>query len=315
MNRVRAWVFAAVKGGVGKTTLANAVALHRARSGGRVLVLELDLLGTSVCDALQLRAPQRRVLGEGQIDLVEAGAHPFLTLDQTWSAMSARMRTQLRPAGVPFLNDAVVHDFQGFTDDVWLPGLAWCREPDDRICWLPTSPSPHDMRVAAGWLRHSDPAPMITRLVRLVEMAPVMDPHLTDLVFDLPPGLYGFADLLLGALAQVAAAGRTANWDVRRLLVTTPDRQDLLSTARAWLDLQAESERFIPVLNRATEHQRRDCEALLLERMPVLRALGFSDRLQRVGLHPSTLGSWFQGGAFGDKLLPEEVGRLGTEGR
>jgi hypothetical protein len=308
---ITGWAFAAVKGGVGKTTLATAVALDRAARGGRVLVLELDFLGTSACDALELCAPARRVGEDGLLDLVDAAPPAWLSLADTRRALLLREDTVVGPVGVPFFNDVMLHQFRGVDDDVWIPALTWRASPDARVEWLPASPLRRDVHISAGWLMHEDPEPVVRRLADLLELIPLMYPDLTDVIFDLPPGLFGFSDFALGALGRVAREQRTATWDVRRFMVTSPDRQDLLATARTWLELSRVGLPFVPVLNRATEPELRASIAFLSERMPALGVLGFVNLLRRVGTHPSTLGAWFRGGSPRDTLvMPDEVQSL-----
>src|SRR5688572_6722323 len=57
-GRLRCYSFHSVKGGVGKSTLAVLTALTLARRpGARVTLIDMDLTGTSLADALRLEAP------------------------------------------------------------------------------------------------------------------------------------------------------------------------------------------------------------------------------------------------------------------
>jgi Mrp family chromosome partitioning ATPase len=82
LRPVEILAFISLKGGVGKSTLAVAAALERAAGDQRVLLVDGDITGTSLADALPLRAPDGRGGWLSREETLESRAAPREQLEQ-----------------------------------------------------------------------------------------------------------------------------------------------------------------------------------------------------------------------------------------
>jgi cellulose biosynthesis protein BcsQ len=107
---VRVHCFFSVKGGVGKSTLALALAQLLSRPE-RCVVLDLDLTGSSLSEGLSLQAPEIAVRGDGSMDLDAPPTGSYLGVDGSRAARDARKRAApglwLPP---PYMNDALRYE-------------------------------------------------------------------------------------------------------------------------------------------------------------------------------------------------------------
>jgi len=253
-------VFSA-KGGVGKSSLACALAFAAAAEGRRVWVWDLDMFGTSLADGLGLLAPRlhtRRDNGEFEMNVPPDGQ--FLEPSQIMEGRRARLLARRGAMGIPFLNYAFHFSRHGDVD-CRLDALCWKHPQEETIRWLPSSPLNHDVIRAVDQLHgnRDDPLAWMRRFSWLLHAAWALDPAIDDHILDLPPGLFGFTRevvRLLTTLAQddpfpadfAPLPELTQSWDPRFFLVASPDRNDLKATFSHPVLVDAPG--VVPVVNR-----------------------------------------------------------------
>ncbi|MBI4954098.1 MAG: ParA family protein [Myxococcales bacterium] len=322
--------FASVKGGVGKSTLAIACAklLAAPRDAGRHPVLiDCDQTGTSLADGLRLLPPvlARSPDGAPVLEAPPTGEHHRPSPDEperpAWrAAFSGRGRAR-QPFDPPFLND-VMHQSVDSEGTLRVDAMLWRHEQDDGVRYLPSSPLDTDLADALRWIEgeHDGWGEWAQRLAWGIDRLIRHDSAVTDVILDLPPGVWGIGHEV-HALANTLAHGHSLpagypegwntdelRWRVNPFLVTSPDRQALLSA----LDYLGFCLRPVPgfrglrpLVNRTTEapeHIRRRARLLSGD----LRAqLGLDELLVLVSEMETTLGRVFLDGDLGvdEKVL------------
>lgn len=256
-------VFCSAKGGVGKSTLAVTTARLLANDGRTCVVLDADLTGTSLADGLRLRAPEvaRGPDGNLNFDAPPTGRH--LTRADTIAQRNARkdMEWEGHPPAPPFLNDILIYQ-KGDDSECQVEALLWRHEdPDDRVLYLPSSPFQTEISIALGWLYREQPFAWLSRLMWLLEGMSEQMKTLSDVVIDLPPGLFGFAHEALVLLSNLATSTPFPSgfptwnqggviWKGKPLLVSTPDRNDLILALEYLVGHRAQLPHLEIVLNR-----------------------------------------------------------------
>jgi len=200
--------FCSVKGGVGKSTLAVACAKLLAESGRKPVLIDADLTGTSLADGLRLCAPELATRQDGGADL-EAPTGRRLSRAETVAARRARADTPWTeiPPPPPFLNDILIHghELALYDEDLerecTVEPLLWRHEKDDGVAYLPSSPLRADVEIALGWLYRARQFTWIRRMTWLLEGMREQMSDLTDVVIDLPPGMFGFSHEVLALMA------------------------------------------------------------------------------------------------------------------
>lgn len=310
-RRVHLHAFVSVKGGVGKSALAVAAALALEERGRCALVVDADLTGTSLADGLALEAPDLKST-EGLLDLLES-APGFLDRTETLARRDARNRAPAapgEPTQVPFLNDLLLADGPPYPR---LDTLAWRHEARHELRIVPSSPLRPDVANALTWLYdESQQSAWIVRLADLLA-ATASSSDVTDIILDLPPGLFGFARKVLALMAHLSQDAEgwpealpdlpgQAHWTVNPVLVTTADRNDLFCAMEAYFGLSRELPELRPIVNR-TGLARSEVARAIEERFSTPRM----DRaFDLVSSHASSLGRLFRTGVL---ELDEAVSR------
>ncbi len=216
------------KGGVGKTTLALAIALERIRTTGQdetVVLLDVDIFGTEVADALEpFRGRGEDRWGLAILDVLVGSTGGNVTVGQH---LVQRLRDEtlelprLRPHG---LNRGRL---------VVVPSLPW-REASDRQRALHGDDGGRrlDASLVADTLAHLQAKVRLTALLDAVLR--VYKPHLVVLdqaPFHFPlsqvPKLWEKPAELGALLPDPAAQRRLEGYDIRHLEVLGPEEQDL----------------------------------------------------------------------------------------
>jgi len=279
---IRLRVFCSPKGGVGKSTLAVACAKLLAESKRTCVLIDADLTGTSLADGLRLRAPHVALNQDGIPDLFAAPTGDFLSRADTVRLRNERKwRVGSEQLASPvFLNDILQHGT--LTNECRIDALLWKHEEDDGVWYLPSSPFEKDIAIALGWIYREPPFTWLQRMMWLLEGMRAQIPTLSDVVIDLPPGLFGFAHEALVLLSHLrldrefpsgfpAWHKQTGSWEALPFLVTTPDRNDVL-LAYEYLYAHVEELRGLRLLlNRNEDTQiselRKDLRAHFPENM------------------------------------------------
>lgn len=311
-------IFCSAKGGVGKSTLAVATAKLLAEQKGPTCVLiDADLTGTSLGDALLLRAPEVGADAEGKPDLAKPPTGRFLTREETIRLRRLRgslswNSPQASPPP-PFLNDALRYVGEE-GDECHVESLFWRHVDNDKVRYLPSSPSRRDIGVALGWLYDEEEFGWIQRMSWLLDGMCEQMPSLTDVVVDLPPGLFGFAHQMLALTSNLEGGvplpagyppweGKIA-WKSNAMLVTTPDRADLIAAVEYTTRFREQAGHVRLLLNKSTKttmsHVRRVLRAQFGEAIA-------QTPLTLVGEMRGTLGEIFTDGAL---RMTDEVREL-----
>lgn len=281
MSSPDVYAFYSVKGGAGKTALAIAAALGFAQRQRPVAVLDLDLMGTSVGDGLALRAPDL-VRDDGS--LAWTGQRRG-TLDRAETVARRARHSAARPT-LPYLDSLVLDPSIDFDP----AAVAWQHPDQPAIRWYPSSPRLSDStRAARRLLVDQDVAGLTQRIAELsLGIAASLGPR-PVLLIDLPPGLYGLPKLVSDAFATSDAVTSFVP-----VLVTTPDRNDLLRSIDVFLELSRTLYEMRWLLNRnlrAASDVREEVRAALPTQW---RASRVEDQLEAVGWSGEGLGQLFQ---------------------
>lgn len=225
--------FASLKGGVGKSTLAvtHARGLAAASPEARPVVLDLDWTGTSLADGLALEAPEVAVDDRGRLRFDEVPAS-FLPIEEQ-RQRRVRRRDTGEQTWLPYLNDWFLGT-EGRGDP---RTFAWRgRGPmADSVLYFPSSALFRDVGRAVGLIK-SDAHLLRWRANLATVMATLADFEpwgVTDIIFDLPPGLLGFTEAALLQVEEVAKAKRLGQRPIGNAttwIVSTPDRNAGLAT-------------------------------------------------------------------------------------
>lgn len=243
---LKVWSYHSVKGGVGKTTLSLLTARALAQRGEQVLVVDLDLTGTSLADGLALRAPTWAD-PEGRTALTRR--------PDDWLPREEGIRKRARdPEDPPFLNDFLLRTQNAAwtREEAHPEALAWKLPADDaladRLMVLPSSAFPADLEQVLALL-YDEPfsAWAESRLEWLLD-AVLEKTTIRHVVIDTPPCIPGISRAVLSAAMRLGRDTKLrlsddgelppALWAARvqwlPWLVTSEDRQDLRALER-WL--------------------------------------------------------------------------------
>lgn len=325
IRRIHMHVFCSIKGGVGKSTLTVACAKLLAAAGRVPVLIDADLSGTSLADGLLLRAPKVAVRGDGTLDLDAPPTGEHYTVPETWRLRDARKNTRWENHSPPpaYLNDALHYEGEQPGQECRVDAMLWAHEREDGVAYLPSSSLQRDVQHALGWIYNGEPFAWICRIAWILDALLDRLPQLTDIVVDLPPGVWqgGFSHELL-ALASMLSRGETLPedyppwtstkivWMVTPILVTTPDLNDLLPALEYVATHSAVLPTLRPLVNRAGSESQVDLRNRLRRRLdPGLIDLGVDEQLVRVDELARSLGKLFHSG---DLPLNEEVRALSS---
>ncbi|HSN99222.1 MAG TPA: P-loop NTPase [Candidatus Nanopelagicales bacterium] len=291
---VTLYAFCSAKGGVGKSTLAVVAAKLLAAQGRACALIDADLTGTSLADGLGLRAP-RVALDDGGLMLEAPPTGEHFSLEETQRLRDARDRVdpeQWPPPPPPFFNDALLfYRSEEQTTECRLDALFWRHEREDKVLYLPSSPLPRDVSVALGWL-YQDGSQWLSRFAWLIDALCTQVPALTDVVIDLPPGLYGFTRDTLTLMSRVSLGlplpEGSPDWPhdgltfrVRPFLVMTEDSNDLAVALEYFAANYPRLRELVPLVNRERVGLRATSERVQKR---------FEQRLGRLNLESHLVG-------------------------
>lgn len=231
-------VFCSAKGGVGKSSLAFVTARMKADSPGGAVLLDLDLTGTSMIEGLPLLAPD--------------GAGGFRTRADTLQVLDARKYARPDPLALrdpPFTHDVLrdLEDASGYRIETRF----WQAEHEsETFRVLPSSPLPGHHDMAMGWLGAAHADEWAIRFLRVLLAIRARMTPLPHVVVDLPPGAFGFAQRVVGTVAEPSGGDDVLHLDPRVCVVTTQDRNDLFAAAEWAVRLRPAHPNLTVVVNR-----------------------------------------------------------------
>lgn len=308
-RRIHFHVFCSVKGGVGKSTLAVAMAKLLAARERVPVLIDVDLTGSSLADGLALCAPKMTQLDDGRMDLDAPPTGEILSRAETVDKRNARKLWGLEdPPAPPYFNDALLYQVKVPHRDCRVDAMLWSHEPRDRVLYLPSSPLRKDVEDSSMLLHGEEHFKWVRRAAWVLEALLTLRKDITDVVLDMPPNMVGFTHEIIGYLDVLAtkdaltedfpdltALGISAQ--VQIFLLTTPDWNTLLPA----LEYVAEAATHYPALcfrtivNRTSLASLSNIQRLLRQREldPTLRPLGLEDKLEAVD-EASALGEIFR---------------------
>lgn len=305
-------VLCSIKGGVGKSTLAVTCAKLIAARGGVPLLIDADLSGTSLADGLLLRAPKVSLQADGTLDLDAPPTGEHYSLRETERLRNARKSAVIIKDAPPpaYLNDALSYMSPAPERECRIEGMLWAHERADGVLYLPSSPLQQDVARGLGWIFSQDPFRWICRMTWLLEALVARLPALTDVVMDLPPGVWegGFSHEALSLASMLSRreplpegypdweqAG--ISWETRAFLVSTPDWNDVLPAMEYLAAHSADLPTLKILVNRAGAESLRDFRARVRRRLdPALAGIGLDEQIDRVDELARSLGQVFRSG-------------------
>ncbi|MEO5731398.1 MAG: P-loop NTPase [Byssovorax sp.] len=310
-KKITLHVFCSVKGGVGKSTLATTCAKLLAANRRVPLLIDADLTGTSLADGLRLCAPKTALLPDGTVDVEAPATGEFMQRDEVARLRRLRRDNPLKKGLPPaYLNDALRPYLESkveYVGEVHVDALLWKHEVNDGVWYLPSSALRHDLAESLRWFS-LDVFDWMGAMTVLLDTVSFQRPDLTDVVIDVPPGLFGFGEEMLAMASMLMRDGLPEGypdwkngpvvWDARAFLVTTPDANDVLPVYEYMALNIAKLLRATILLNKSTTVPPQPEEIL----GPTLGALIDTRRIEQVPFLPQTLGRIFVEG----NLNPDE---------
>jgi len=319
---IRLHTFCSVKGGVGKSTLATVCAKLLARAGRVPVLVDCDITGTSLADGLRLCAPEVVKHEDGAIDLDAPPTGELLSIDATRSRR-ARRRDALRrdgdkwkdrPLPPPYFNDPLNHVFLT-KRPARVDALLWKHERDDGVLYLPSSSTHDDVVQSMEWF-YGEPFEWARCFAWTLDGLAQQLPALTDVVVDLPPGIWGFSHEMLVIVSTLLLGNPMPDdyppwhagpirWVPNPFLIMSRDPNDILPALEYVALQRSKVPTLKPLVNRDTEGRNAIREMAKSRIGPVLEATGLDETLESVG-EMSALARLFW---EGDVALDQEMSR------
>lgn len=324
-------LFCSVKGGVGKSTLATAAAKLLVHLGRKPAFLDCDLSGTSIADGLDLCAPEVPLVeGRKFVDLLTEPTGRYLSLDDTREKRRERKVYKAEdgprkdyPYAPAYFNDALRYaDVVRKRTDDWpkaprTDALLWRHKKNDGVLYLPSSSVLEDVQGSMGWFLEN-PYDFAYALMVTIDSLIEHRQDVTDIVLDLPPGLYGFPHeaLMIATNLQLNEqfaegfpqwVGGPIQWQLNPFMVTSQDPNDFIPALEYVLRNREELPSMIAIVNKRKK-PLNDIKADARRRLgSLLTDSGIEDtNLKDVG-HHNALENLFGDGDIAIKDIPEEL--------
>lgn len=180
-----------------------------------------------------------------------------------------------------YINAFVLQAADGFDPEKH----AWSHPSTPDVRWFPSSPEAADVERAAELVFTARAAETGTRLHRVVTaIASATEGERPVVLVDLPPGLFGLPVVVMRAFSTSREV-----WDFTPVLVTTPDRNDLLRSVREFPRLFA-PRGAVWLLNRDRGAPERTRDQVREALPALLRDSGLERSLRSVGWREEGLG-------------------------
>lgn len=267
---LRCFSFHSVKGGVGKSTLSTLVAhgLARRAESTEVVLIDLDLTGTSLSDVLALEAPQ----WDGDaIDLRSRPDGGFFGREETLRRIGERAPERANGLRVPYLNDFLLwSDPDWSTDrDVVPAALSWrVQGAPANLSVIPSSALPADLERIIPVIFDEEHAAFLEARLEVLLDALVPEEGERVVVIDTPPTIPGLSRSVISLGLRLAREPKRALADDEYIparlrssrvawqvgVVLSRDRQDLRAAER-WMELVDPNDQdlFRLIVNRVPE--------------------------------------------------------------
>lgn len=337
---IRLHIFCSVKGGVGKTSLAVITAKLLAALGRVPALVDCDLSGTSLADGLRLCAPYTQLDEDGAVDLQAAPSEKFYTVEES-RVRRAERRTAIQtdekwksyPHPPPYLNDALNHAYAAKEEGWPIDGrtarmdtIAWRHEKPDGVYYFPSSSVRDDVALSMVWLLE-EPFEFARALTISLDGLAKQMQTITDIVLDLPPGIWGFPhEVLLVAHYLLTRQEfppdfppwheETIQWVPNPFLITSEDPNDFMPGLEYVALHKEKLPNLQPVVNRTTTGIESIREEARRRLGTLLAHTGLDQNLRYVG-HDPLLAKIFRDGDVDIQKLPKhtlaKTLRLGDE--
>ncbi len=324
MRTIGLHLFASVKGGVGKSTLAVASAKLLAARGRAPVVVDSDVLGSSLADGLELCSPVVTTSVSGP-DYMAPPSGRWHGLDDSRELRQERKQwwqdrkvetSDPPPLTPPYVNDALFFPNASADHDCRVDAMLWRHAVGDGVRYLPSSPIRNEASRAAALLSGGYPEfAWVRRVAWILDGLITHDFEVTDVVIDLPPGTWGITHetlVLASRLADPLPRGyprwdERVAWDVHPTIVTTADRNDRVLALEYWLHARNQIPELRVVMNRTTASHAALRAAIRSDLPKPLDQLSIEDEVEFVPALPETLGHVF---VNGDLSLTEDIREL-----
>lgn len=325
MRTIGLYLYASVKGGAGKSTLAVLAAKLLADGGRRPVVLDADVLGSSLADGLEICAPvvyERERDGSPDYGAAPTGQWHDLTATRAlregrkqWLKGHGRAPSSVALAPA-FINDALFYPDSSAERDCRVDAMLWRHTQDDVVRYLPSSPLREDAIKIAPYVSGDQlDFAWVRRLAWIIDAIVGPEDAITDIIIDLPPGTWGLTHetlVLAGKMGAPLPQGYPQwhdriRWHVVPTMVTTPDRNDRLLALEYWLATREKIPTLRVLMNRVFESQPKVRSAVLADLPEPLRSLGLEDEISFVPQITASLGRLF---VQGDLRLDEDLREL-----
>lgn len=317
MRELGFYVYASVKGGTGKSTLAVCTAKILASQGRKPVVLDLSFLGTSLADGLAIVAPivEERD-GFPDYTLAPSGQwHDLATTRELreqrrlWCERNVSPRDEWleRAPAPPFLNDGL--RFNEAPIDYRGDAMLW-RDAVGAY-YLPASPLREDaIRIASYACVSPTPQfPLIRRLTWFIDSVIRHNKEITDIILDLPSGTLGIPAAVFVLIRQLNDLPSgfppwkdRVRWRVAPTLVTSVARNDWLPAVEYWRSTR----QMIPALRLIINRAPPVWESGSRETLAPILALKEVQEIRIIGQWPGVLGRLFIRGDW--DVVPELEG-------
>jgi hypothetical protein len=298
MRTIGLYLYASVKGGVGKSTLAVLAAKLLAGVGRRPVVIDADVLGSSLADGLELCAPIIHDR-DGAPDYTAPPTGQWHDLAATRRLRSERNqwwkdhgRASLPPALAPaFLNEALFHSSTTTGQRCRVDAMLWRASHDDGVRYLPSSPLRDDaIRIAPHASGNEPHFAWLRRFAWILDELVIPDEAVTDVIVDLPPGTWGLTHETLVLASKIEAPLPNGypqwhdrlRWRVVPKIVTTPDRNDRLLAMEYWLMTRDKIPALRVLMNRLFESEAKARSDIRADVPDPLRSLGLENQVSFV---------------------------------
>lgn len=242
--------------------------------GRKPAFLDCDLSGTSIADGLDLCAPDLPLVEDRAfVDLLAEPTGRYLSVEETREKRRERKIRKAEdgprkdyPYPPGYFNDALRYaDAVRRRTDDWpkaprTDALIWRHKKNDGVLYLPSSSVLEDVQGSMGWFLEN-PYDFAYALMVTIDALIEHRLEITDIVLDLPPGLYGFPHeaLMIATNLQLGDqfaegfpqwVGGPIQWQLNPFMITSQDPNDLVPALEFVLRNREELPNMVAIVNK-----------------------------------------------------------------